>query len=123
MKTLFFVLCWTVCLASCNAQEKNLSKVDLMSKEDLNDVEFVVENLGDFKGSITLVLTESGVDAISINDDIPPTRSEIVCDQSGNVKFAKCVGKWLANNPGKCLKVWHDDDGNHADDDCTRGAN
>ena len=105
---------------ACSGQSQR--RGDDSSNQHLTELLTVVDNLSEYDGTATLEVASNGeLRVISFNDGYPSgsNLTEEVCNQSGNIKFAKCVGNWLAEHPGKCLTVWHDANGNHADDECT----
>lgn len=98
--------------------QKHISKSD-WTESNIKELAFVIDNITKFDGSITMKISAEGnLSVVSIDDGPGNPTALIVCNQSGNVAFARCVGNYLEAHPGECLKVWHDDSGNHADNEC-----
>lgn len=131
MKPFLIFIIFLSSFVSCMAQKakpsveaESVELSDTWTEDHMEDLLFVTKGLKDFKGYMALTISKAGdLDVLSIEDGTPgnpgPSAKE-VCNQRGDVAFAKCVGKWLQEHPGQCLRVWIDSRGNHADDDCTR---
>lgn len=119
---LSLILFLLVFSSNCHAQNAKTNR-GFDYKGSVDDITYLVENLemDKSKAVVTIAVNSFGtINVISIEDDGTPPPQEIrICEGKGNIGFAKCVGNWLKDNPGKCLAVWHDDAGNHADTDCT----
>jgi hypothetical protein len=138
---IFFSLLSLIILGNCEKDSSSFEELlqpqmENRAESNLENIRYVVESLqenftSDSRAAAIFVQKENGaIDVIELLtygseagdyplDDFPvPVVEKIVCQGSNNVKFARCVGEWLAAHPGECLKVWTDGNTNFADDDC-----